>query len=230
MPQTSSYDGENQHENDKLALYEGDTVRYVNEILRTTSDFGSQVSLDRVMTAFFYSSYIDVAAGIDLTVSVIDASTVQEMSVTDGGEILMPKRGSASATIPDGVNSFHVYDDGGSEDNYGYLANGYLVLTAPEGKVFQLRGDLNANSTALLSIFDGDSTATKLFDKPNYIYGAQTVGPVYSTGNVLSFYFTSEYYRETRAGFDFVVSVEDASTLHTVSIAPVENGRIGSNT
>ena len=40
----------------------------------------------------------------------------------------------------------------------------------------------------------------------------------------MSFYFTSEYYRETRAGFDFVVSVEDASTLHTVSIAPVENG------
>ena len=76
-----------------------------------------------------------------------------------GCYINLPKEGEGSSfSIPDGVTSFKVYDDGGSAENYGDNSDGYLLLTAPEGCTLEVTGDvwIEKNWDAL-SIYDGTS-------------------------------------------------------------------------
>lgn len=105
--------------------------------------------------------------------------------------INMPATGTKTATIPSGVTSFKVYDDGGASGNYSSACSGTLVLTAPEGYVLQLSGSIRTEIKAdLLTVYDNsEASGTKLLDA---VSGTQTaITTVTSTGKSMTLYFYS---------------------------------------
>ena len=123
--------------------------------------------------------------------------------------------------------SFKVYDDGGRYGDYRDNADGYLVLTAPEGKTFMVAGQLNTEENYdYFFIYDGNANGNPLVDG---ISGEDVdVSNVLSTGNVITFYFTSDE-SNTYEGLDLTVSVIDASTPHTVTLNSVGGGTASSD-
>ena len=143
-----------------------------------------------------------------------------------GSYINLPHSGTKNATIPEGVTSFKVYDDGGQYGVYGNAADGTLVLTAPAGKTFMVTGQLNTESGCdYLFIYDGDADGNILV---NEMSGNDDIGNVFSTGNVMTLYFSSDG-GDTRDGLDLTVLVVDASTPHTITLNSAVGGTISSD-
>jgi hypothetical protein len=57
----------------------------------------------------------------------------------------------ATLSIPNGIKSFKIYDDGGKNGNYSNNNKGSLVLRAPSGYVLELTGTITTNSTSAQS-------------------------------------------------------------------------------
>ncbi|WP_197019281.1 CUB domain-containing protein [Prevotella sp. MA2016] len=111
--------------------------------------------------------------------------------------INMPKNGIKNATIPSGVSSFKVYDDGGAKAKYSNSCNGGLVLIAPDNHVLQLTGTVTAEVVEnklydYLMVYDGGSTsAQKIGDK----YGSESgenIGTLISSGTQMTLTFHSD--------------------------------------
>ena len=93
--------------------------------------------------------------------------TFTDTWTAEGGFFInMPKAGDKLITIPAGMQSFKVYDDGGATGNYSYNCDGTLTLTAPEGYVLQLSGSIRTENTRdNLTVYDGsDNSGTVLID------------------------------------------------------------------
>ena len=134
----------------------------------------------------------------------------------------MPRKGIVKATIPANVSSFKVYDDGGKDGPYSIGAEGTLELTAPEGKVFALTGTVTKDHYCYLGVFDGDTNKTVLiYDSERN--QAVSVGPVVSTGNVLTVQFQVDS-EVALDGLDLTVSVIDPPVEHSITVASVEGG------
>ena len=104
----------------------------------------------------------------------------------------MPNFGMRTISIPDGVTSFKVYDGGGKDSDYGYNADGYLALTAPQGYVLLVKGTIDAYGPYdALTILDGAGR-----DGEALLYRASGNGteidPVASTGRSMTLYFHSD--------------------------------------
>ncbi len=83
-----------------------------------------------------------------------------DFSAEGGLYFKIPKSGTMSATIPAKVKSFKVYDNGGKSGNYSENASGMLYLTAPDGYVLLLTGNVNTyNSSDYLEIYNGFNTS-----------------------------------------------------------------------
>ena len=153
----------------------------------------------------------------------------------DDAFINMPVSGIARVTIPAGVTSFKVYDDGGSDGNYGDDVRGYLVLQAPEGISLMASGNVKTEQGYdYLTVYSGymdaasscDQGCYKLIERAN---GANvSVGPVVSLGNVMTLYFYSDG-GVSDNGIDLTVSLIDASTPHTVSVSDASGGSVSSD-
>ena len=88
--------------------------------------------------------------------------TFTDTWTAEGGlYVIMPKTGNKSITIPAGVQSFKVYDDGGAGERYSDNSNSTLTLTAPEGYVLQLSGQASIQRSFweadYLSVYDGST-------------------------------------------------------------------------
>ena len=70
---------------------------------------------------------------------------------------IIPKTGTRTVTIPDGVTSFKVYDDGGPNGDYSPNCDGWLEINLPDGYHFHLSGSVttDAPSSDRLSIYKG---------------------------------------------------------------------------
>ena len=142
----------------------------------------------------------------------------------------MPKTGERTATIPMGVQSFKVYDDGGKDGDYSSYCDGTLTLTAPEGCRIQLSGSITTETAQAvldyLSVYDGtDSTATELIhQKCSPTSGTPTdISTVYSSGQSMTLYFHS-YYGSKYAGLDLTVKVYNPTDLYSVNINNATGG------
>ncbi|MBR3066774.1 MAG: hypothetical protein IKG77_03400, partial [Prevotella sp.] len=128
----------------------------------------------------------------------------------DGGlYINMPTTGTKTVTIPTGVQSFKVYDDGGKDGNYSNRCDGTLTLTAPEGYLLQLSGSITTETYDKLTVYDGSSTSgTMLLNAVSSTSsGTQTaITTVASSGQSLTLYFKSDG-NENYAGLDLTVNV-----------------------
>ena len=146
----------------------------------------------------------------------------KDLSVDGGLYIEMSKTGTVNATVPAGVKSFKVYDDGGSSNNYSKNSNGTLVLTAPTGYVFELTGSVKTgytdsyytcNANDNLSVYDGSSTsATALVSAkigctasngPSNI----SLGRIVSHGNTMTLKFKSDGTGTVSDGLNLTVTL-----------------------
>ncbi|MBQ3805809.1 MAG: hypothetical protein II844_08420 [Prevotella sp.] len=134
-----------------------------------------------------------------------------------------------TVTIPTGVASFKVYDDGGKDSKTNGKGKNYMLLTAPEGYLLQLTGKVKGSSSYCnLTVYDGESeNATNRLGKEKYGHNnndGEDVGALYSTGNKMLLYFnnTSRGYD----GLDLTVTLVSATVEHTVT---VNNPTTGSN-
>ena len=95
-------------------------------------------------------------------VTVIPSWT-KDLTVEGGLYLNMPKTGAPLFTIPKGVKSFKVYDDGGKDGNYSNNAEGKLLLIAPDGNVLVLTGNVNTyNSSDKLLVYNNLATDANL--------------------------------------------------------------------
>ena len=112
--------------------------------------------------------------------------------------INMPKKDIYYATIPSGVSSFKVYDDGGAKAKYSNSYDGGLVLTAPDHYVLQLTGTVTAEVSGntlydYLMVYDGGSTsAQKIGDKYGSDESGENIGTLISSGKQMTLTFHSD--------------------------------------
>ena len=122
--------------------------------------------------------------------------------------------------IANGLTSFMVYDDGGKASNYSNGAEGMLQLTAPTGYAFLISGEImtstNTSTSDRLTIYDGSTDADILGDVDGYWNPYQ----VYSSGNVITFRFTSD---ASGRAYGFALKV---SVVHVVNVANVDGGEV----
>ena len=152
----------------------------------------------------------------------------------DGGLFInMPKTGTKTAPIPAGVQSFKVYDDGGKDGNYSAYCHGTLVLTAPEGCMLQLSGNITAETSwyEYLTVYDNnEASGTKLLDRVSSTSnGTQTaITPVTSSGRNMTLYFYTV--RNNYAGLDLTVTVINPNAENSITINnPVTGGSVTSS-
>ena len=142
--------------------------------------------------------------------------------------INMPVSGTLNRTIPRGIASFKVYDDGGAEGNYSKNSNGTLTLTAPEGYVLLLTGTIVVDYRAYLYVYDGqNATGTAI----NSVTTCEKDGvavdignDVVTTGRYMTINFSTR--SSFRAGLDLTVSVLDYDTEYNVSTGNPAHGSI----
>ncbi len=145
--------------------------------------------------------------------------------------INMPKTGTVNATIPTGVTTFKIYDDGGSTGTYSKDCDGTLVLTtAIANDGFQLSGHIQAGSPptigAYLTVYDGNNnTATKLIDGA-WGNPGNDLPTVVSSGSNMTIYFQSNHSGGVLEGFNLTATLVDVTTKYNVSVASVTGGVI----
>ena len=163
------------------------------------------------------------ASGVSVTPSFVNNITAE-----GGAYINMPYDETTEISIPAGVMSFNVYDDGGQNGNYSYGAYGYLVLTAPENYTFLVTGSVHTESCCdALSIYEGSGA-----DEDNLLLdelsGNSNLGSVASNGRVITLYFHSDG-SEEYSGLNLKVSLVDYSISHNIVVANVSGGTVTSN-
>ena len=156
----------------------------------------------------------------NVTVTPVFTNDMTDFSVN------MPTTGTKTLTIPSGVQSFKVYDDGGESGNNSKNSNGTLTLTAPENYVLQISGKIWTEMSDKLTVYDGNgNTATKLLDGVSSTSdgGEKVIQTVNSSGQSMTINFTTNnwsYYD----GLDLTVTLISTSTGHSITCVPAENG------
>ena len=150
-------------------------------------------------------------ATFSMPITAVSVTPVFTDNLTvDGGlYINMPKTGNKTVSIPSGVGSFKVYDDGGENDLYSDNCNGTLTLTAPEGYVLQLSGNIKIENHDKLDVYNGSTTSdSKLLDGVSSSnYGEVTaITTVTSSGQSMMLSFQSDYSVKL-AGLDLTVTL-----------------------
>ena len=208
-----------------LQLFDADSTDSGKEFFQmstSTSAMSTKRSAGNVLTLRFSTRNSGRAGGFDIIVSLVDANEKLPVTVTDGGSFNMLERGWIAATVPEGVSSFHVYDDGGASENYGGHDSSYVELIAPQGHVFVVSGNIDTDGYNL-TLFDGDTSSNELYTKAQ----GDVVEGLISASNVMTLYFRSSCTPVVcQAGFDLDITVMDVSVPHTVTTLTGENGSV----
>lgn len=158
----------------------------------------------------------------------VNAVFAESITAEGGAFINMPASGTTSITIPEGVTSFKVYDDGGKNGNHSEYTDGYIELSAPTGYSLSLSGTVNSSDgCGYVTVYDGVSTNYTILDEKTGL--GVSVGPVISTENVMTIRFNSESYCSVEAGLDFKVTLVDKTAPHTITLNSAEGGSISSD-
>ena len=146
--------------------------------------------------------------------------------------INMPRTGTVNATIPAGVTSFKVYDDGGASGNYSYNCDGTLVLIAPTGYLLQLSGNITTDEQhEYLNVYDGNTTsATKLLGPVSSPSNGTAIDitTVTSTANYMTLCFKSDG-ALNYAGLDLTVTVSVSNVKHSINVNTAEGGSVAAS-
>lgn len=147
-------------------------------------------------------------------------SVTPEFTAKDQLFVNMPVGWEATTqfTIPDGILTFNVYDDGGKDGEYTLTGdnNEYLKITAPEGYFIQLTGTTDFDYSGRLYVYDGLSTEdTQLLE----IWDKHDIGRILSTGRDMTIHFNAKSTSGSKNGFALTVTLVSANTTLAVSLA-----------
>ena len=145
-----------------------------------------------------------------------------------GYYINMPATGVDTLVIPDGVTTFKVYDDGGPNETFSAGCEGFLLLTAPEGRLLRLAGSIKTNyysvSVGYLTVYDGvDANAGYLL----YDYGnVPNLRKKLSTQEnmFLQFRGSGDHWKTEYEGLELTITIVDPNGPHAINIKTAENG------
>ena len=178
--------------------------------------------------------------GNDITVT----PTFTDTWTAGGGLFInMPKTGTENITVPAGVSSFKVYDDGGKNGLHGNNCDGKIVLTAPEGATFSVTGTVKIKNGVTLGdhlrIYDGMTGDNEniLLDISNSADTVEHSLPgnpddknyVITKGNILTIYFVTNHFGTSLDGLDLTVTVHDPNVAYPVIIKGAAGGLVESN-
>ncbi len=207
--------------NDVVTLTETHQRGYTLENTTAVDANGTPVAINGGTWYNAAASFIMPISGVTVTPTFTTGTTAE-----DGLFINMPKEGTLTTDICNGIKSFKVYDDGGAGGNYGPNSNGYLMLQAPIGYRLKVTGTI-ASETGYdyLSIYDGTEVdeakcLLKEFSSPE---NKQTtaIGEYGSTARTLLLYFCSDGSQDA-AGLD--LTVELIPITYTLTF---DNGQAG---
>ena len=132
----------------------------------------------------------------------------------------MPKLNTAQTpmevTVPEGVTSFKIYDDGGPNANYSDKCNGYLLVTAPKDKVLLLTGVVvSERHTDFMVPYEGNTDAKPIdyYMYGSHLDGGENIGGLVTFGNQMLVRFYSDY-AFNYAGLDLTATVIDPITKY----------------
>ena len=148
----------------------------------------------------------------------LTSTYTNNLSAEGGLYINMLRYRKVTATIPEGVKSFKVYDNGGKDGDYSNYSSDTLVLMAPAGYVPQLSGSVTTQYVSdYLGVYNGAEVNTdKLLET---YWGLITISNVLSMGNSMTFVFNSDG-SNNFAGLDLTVTlVPKEYTLAVTSVA-----------
>lgn len=145
-----------------------------------------------------------------------------------GYYINMSATGTDTLVIPDGVTTFKVYDDGGPNETFSAGCEGFLLLTAPEGRLLRLAGSIKTNyysvSVGYLTVYDGvDANAGYLL----YDYGnVPNLRKKLSTQEnmFLQFRGSGDHWKTEYEGLELTITIVDPNGPHAINIKTAENG------
>ena len=124
--------------------------------------------------------------------------------------------------VPAGVSSFKVYDNGGKDGNYSDNCSGYLLLTAPEGKLIRLTGSVEThNSSDYLKVYNNNTTNSSALQ--GTFSGSRDIGKLTSDDNQMLLYFCSNGSNNV-AGLDLTATIVSADIEYDVTISATEGG------
>ena len=170
-----------------------------------------------------YANFTMPYADVTLTPSFTNAKTAAQ-----GLYMNMPSTSSAMyAYIPEDVQSFKLYDDGGQNGNYSSGLNSTVVLVAPENYLLQLTGTITAYKYEKLTVMDGQyyDNDTKLPDAGSSADGVATdIGTINSSGRYLRITFNT--YTSNYSGLDLTVNLINGATENNITITPANNGSV----
>ena len=179
----------------------------LNDLSVTDAD-GHPVSVD-------WSPWANTAT---FTMPISEVTVTPTFTNVNSLSVNIPKTGSKSITIPTGVESFKVYDDGGATGNYSDDCNGTLTLTAPANHVLQLSGNITAETCDNLTVYNGnEASGTPLLDRvTNTSSSTKTdITTVISKGQSMTLFFHSDY-SYNYDGLDLTVTLIDVSTQFSI--------------
>ena len=143
----------------------------------------------------------------------VKSTYTNNLTAAGGLYINMPTTGTVNATIPEGVKSFKVYDDGGKDGNYSSGSRGILTLTAPEGYVLQVTGSIDLGKYAGFLAFDYVYDSLYVYDgvgiDSEKLYSAREtvndIGKRMSSGRSMTILLSS--YSDGASGIDLTVTL-----------------------
>ena len=176
--------------------------------VKNTGDYTLTVTGTGDETSGYYSS-----RGFDFKVSNLLEGSGEQKSIT------MQYRESIGLVWPSsGLTSLKIYDNGLNQSQPGkvkYPTIDYLTLTAPEGKVIHLTGDIMAGNPDKVTIYDGcDTDAPQLCLVNNK---TQTIN-LTSSGRFVMIYYLSDVYGGQGDGLDLTATLKDATDLSVSTI------------
>ena len=152
-----------------------------------------------------------------------------DLTAEGGLHLELLKNGKIDASIPAGVKSFNLYDNGGEGESYESNSNDTLTLNAPAGYYLVVTGSVALETRYdSLCIYDGNNTsATTLFGGSSTTNGSiSAIDTITSSGRSLTFRFKSDD-RTNYSGLNLKVSVEPIA--YGITIAEADNGSMSSD-
>ena len=213
--------------NDVVTLTATPSEGYVFSGISVVDDSGNAVAATGGWYTNNQATFTMPGSAVTVTPTFTNDLTSANLSIN------MPMTGTKTATIPSGVTSFKVYDDGGASGNYSNNCKGTLVLTAPEGYVLQLSGSITTETNYdKLTVYDNsEASGTKLLDAvSSSSRGTETaIGPVVSSGQSMTLYFYSGS-SSNFAGLDLTVTLVSTNAEYNISgLGTVTGGSVAAS-
>lgn len=204
-----------------------DDGKMLNEVI-VTDALGHKIDA----TGGWYSEYTNTASfampGSPVTVTpvFVDVANIS-VNIPHSNSESSPKE----VVVPAGVSTFKVYDCGGPDKTYGYNDYGYLLITAPAGRLIELKGTVTCDTYSWMILYDGNTTSSsKMGPKTSYNGpSGDDIGTLLSSGNQVLVFFRSQTTYPSYAnydGVDLTVNIIDPSASHNITI--VNNDENGS--